>query len=466
MFRFIRTKPTIQEPLGKILSPILKLIVHCRGNHKIVLALSLLALLISLSPSFASQPILVGVSLYESISKIVISSKDSYVLLQDDKTIYKFPAGSETLVTSSAQQAKLINGNQTYFANGVFYFHHETNSKDDQFFTVQLDTNSNCSKAPSEKECKQAHSYRGTIVIAPEINTLHVVNKLKMEDYLKGVVASEMPKRWPLEALKAQAVCARTYTAATLTKKPLLKPTVADQMYLGYEAEDSKTSKAVAETNGEVLMDKFGNYVDAYYSSSAGNYSSSPADVWGLSPRAYLVPVNDYADDSSFKSWTKEFSTAELALKLKDLRLAEIQSVTVFQRSVESRATKVQIKGTSLASAIDFAKPAQKFQPVNFKQESKIFASESRVKDAAGAGSSMSRTSTRFLTGEELRHKLGLPSTNFQLSYNNGKYIFKGTGFGHGIGMTQYGAKQLADQGLGYQEILGHYYRQSILNVL
>ena len=65
---------------------------------------------------------------------------------------------------------------------------------------------------------------------------------------------------------------------------------------------------------------------------------------------------------------------------------------------------------------------------------------------------------TRYLSGEELRHKLGLPSTNFQLTKQGDKYSFSGTGFGHGIGMTQYGAKNMAEDGAGYREILNHYY--------
>jgi stage II sporulation protein D len=282
---------------------------------------------------------------------------------------------------------------------------------------------------------------------------VQVINRLELEDYLKSVVSSEMPSRWPLEALKAQAVCARTYTLNTLQHKDILQSSVVDQMYLGYDREDDRGRKAVEETNGQVMLDNLGNYVDAYYSSSGGNYTSSVADVWGLSARPYLVPVNDYAHGSSYQSWTRDFSLSDLESKLADLRLSRIESVTVFQRSIEGRATKIQISGkenfdSSIASKLKSDTNGDIFEAINPQAKSKR----------------KPLLATRYLSGEELRHKLSLPSTNFQLTKQDDKYSFRGTGFGHGIGMTQYGAKNMAEDGASYREILNHYYQGVILS--
>ncbi len=369
---------------------------------------------------------LVSVSLIENTPQAVISSDADYSLIQDGRVIYKFDADSKTIV----KPGTLINKSKNYFISGEFSFE---------------------SKKLLEVE---GHKFRGVIVIASprsvrgDPRTVQVINRLELEDYLKSVVSSEMPSRWPLEALKAQAVCARTYTLNTLQHKDVLQSGVADQMYLGYDREDDRGRKAVEETNGQVMVDNLGNYVDAYYSSSGGNYTSSVSDVWGLSARPYLLPVNDYAQGSSYQSWTRDFTTKELESMLADLRLPEIQSITVFQRSIEGRATRIQITGKQNYDSSSVSK---------FKTDSNGDIFEAISPQAKSQRKPL--LATRYLSGEELRHKLGLPSTNFQLIQQADKYSFRGTGFGHGIGMTQYGAKNMAESGAGYREILNHYYQ-------
>ncbi len=363
---------------------------------------------------------LVSVSLIEGAPQLVLSAKADYSLVQAGKTLYTFESGSETLIKANS----VTNKNKSYFISGEYSF------ESDDLFIVQ------------------GHKFRGSMIVR---EGLQLVNRLELEDYLKSVVSSEMPSRWPLEALKAQAVCARTYTLNTLKHKDTLQPGVADQMYLGYDREDDKGRKAVSETNGEVMLDSLGNYVDAYYSSSGGNYTASLSDTWGLSPRPYLLPVNDYAQGSSYQSWTREFSISDLQSKLADLKLAEIRAITVFQRSIEGRAMRVQLSGKQSHES-------------KIQEDSKPEWRQDENRDIFDAinpqvrAETKEQLATRYLSGEELRHKLGLPSTNFQLTKQGDKYSFSGTGFGHGIGMTQYGAKNMAEDGAGYREILNHYY--------
>jgi len=366
---------------------------------------------------------LVSVELLSSAQQAVISAKSDYSLMRGETKIAEFKAGSETIIKPST----VTNKGKNYFVGGDYEF------RSDGLLIVD------------------GRKYRGLLRVSDGVT---IINELELEDYLRSVVASEMPSRWPLEALKAQAVCARTYTLATLKRKPILKSGVADQMYLGYDKEDDKVDKAVKATQGEVLVDSYGNYIDAYYSSSGGNYTASVSDVWGLSPRPYLVPVNDYAQGSSYQSWTREFTDAELQAKLAQYKLNSIENVVVFQRSIEGRATKVQLRGLS-----ELQLPEQHNKPIWHKSpEHSIFADEFKPQATLAVN-------TRYLTGEELRHKLGLPSTNFQLRREGDKYIFAGTGFGHGIGMTQYGARNMAEAGSDYKQILAHYYHGARLKV-
>ena len=209
-------------------------------------------------------------------------------------------------------------------------------------------------------------------------------------------------------------VAARTYSMAMLGRRKNLgydlKSTVEDQMYLGYQKEDPLTNAAIKATQGELLIDNQGLYVDAYFSSHAGSYTNTPEGAWGLSPRRYLIPVKEPITSQ----WQMELTKLELEEKLKDLRLESIDAITIINRSLEGRASQILL---------------------------------------SGIGKHI------LLSGEEFRHKLGLRSTNFDITYAANSITISGIGYGHGIGMSQHGAKYLAEHGETYEEILGHYYR-------
>lgn len=125
--------------------------------------------------------------------------------------------------------------------------------------------------------------YRGEFIIQNKNGTLTVINKVDIEDYIRGVVPSEMPSSWNYEAHKAQAIAARSYALANLGKRAShgydLKDTPEDQAYGGATAESSRTNKAVLETQGIVLIYNL-KIIPAYYSASAGGQTSSSSDVW------------------------------------------------------------------------------------------------------------------------------------------------------------------------------------------
>ena len=126
--------------------------------------------------------------------------------------------------------------------------------------------------------------YRGILIIQNKNKKLTVINDLDLEDYLKGVVPSEMPSSWELEALKAQAIAARSYALANLGKRASLgfdlKDTPEDQAYGGASAETTKTNEAVESTSGLVLTYNM-KVVPAYYSASAGGQTINASAAWG-----------------------------------------------------------------------------------------------------------------------------------------------------------------------------------------
>jgi len=140
--------------------------------------------------------------------------------------------------------------------------------------------------------------YRGIFIVYNNSGNLTVINKVDIEDYIKGVVPTEMPRSWCYEAHKAQAIAARSYALANLGKRAShgydLKDTPEDQCYGGASAEASNTNQAVKDTEGIVLIYNL-KIIPAYYSASAGGHSASSADVW-MRNLPYLQSVPSFDD--------------------------------------------------------------------------------------------------------------------------------------------------------------------------
>lgn len=141
--------------------------------------------------------------------------------------------------------------------------------------------------------------YRGYLIIQNKNKKLTVINNVELEDYLKGVVPSEMPSSWAIEALKAQAIAARSYALANLGKRASLgfdlKDTPEDQAYGGATAETARTNSAVDETSGLVLTYNY-KVVSAFYSASAGGHTVTSKQAWG-NDLPYLRAVPSFDDN-------------------------------------------------------------------------------------------------------------------------------------------------------------------------
>ncbi len=256
--------------------------------------------------------------------------------------------------------------------------------------------------------------YRGDFLIKPNASNFSVINSLDLEDYLLSVVPSEMPSLWPLEALKAQAIAARSYALANLGKHGSsgydLKDNIEDQVYLGVKSENEYTNEAVNATRGLVLRYN-GKPVCAYFHSSSGGSTERAEHVWH-SPVPYLKAVIDFDQEAPLYNWTKNYSIAQTESGLpKDI--GQILSITILAKSPSGRATYILINGSN---------------------------------------------NSRIITGEAARKYFSLPSTNFNVTPGETTYIFVGKGFGHGLGLSQWGARSLAKHGYNAAQILCYYY--------
>ena len=267
------------------------------------------------------------------------------------------------------------------------------------------------------------HWYRGELLLLTNgsKNNLTIINNLDLEDYLLSAVPSEIPSKWKKEALKAQAVAARSYSLGYLGRRIEkgydLESTVEDQVYLGIISEKKSTTQAVKETKGIILVDKHNKPIIALYHSSGGGYTDSVENLWDKKPREnisdYIKPRPDYDNNSPHFKWLRNYNISELNNLLASLNLGEIKNITPLSRSPANRIMWIKLTGT--------------------KGETQI-------------------------RGEEFRKFLKLPSSKFNLTMENNIIKFSGSGYGHGLGMSQWGAKALAEHGFTYDKILAHYY--------
>lgn len=161
--------------------------------------------------------------------------------------------------------------------------------------------------------------YRGTLRIHRVSSTLSVVNRVGIELYLRGVVPSEIPSSWHAEALKAQAIAARSYAIATRSTSGIydMHSDTRSQMYLGIEHEEPATNAAVSATSGKAAKYN-GSVIPAFFSSTSGGRTAAIEDVWGSPPRPYLQSVADPYESSPYSRWPelRSYSPAGLASQL------------------------------------------------------------------------------------------------------------------------------------------------------
>lgn len=265
--------------------------------------------------------------------------------------------------------------------------------------------------------------YRGFITLLKK-QGMTVVNNVPVEDYLYGVVPKEMPPSWSAEALRAQSVSARTFALKNRKRHSAegfdLCNTAHCQVYEGMSAEMQSTTAAVNSTRGEVLFYK-GAIIDALFHTDSGGMTEFSEHVWG-STVPYLRAVKELRTQT--QPWSRTVSMA-------------------------SFVQKIEAGGKSLGTLKEI-----RLSPLTVGKESTDRTPSGRVRAAEFVG-----TKGRIsLSGNDLRSMFSLPSTLFDIRAGRTEVVFNGYGSGHGLGLSQWGAKALADSGKGYEDILLYYY--------
>jgi stage II sporulation protein D len=314
--------------------------------------------------------------------------------------------------------------------------------------------------------------YRGRLKIWPsESNRLTVVNELGLEEYLYGVVPKEMPTSWPLEALKAQAVAARTYAICNLLKWGKygfdLSDGVSDQAYGGYDAENANTNRAVDETSGMLILYE-DEPIQAFYHSDSGGITENGSEVTG-SNLPYLLSAEDVVKTNSpNSSWQLLYSPEDIRrqiISMKGSDLGEIRNVSIVERTSSNRAKKLLVSGTLGQKEFSGSEIRSVFQ-----LKSTLFDilgnSGVSVISKKGIGQSTTLKEVYSITADGISK---VNSNNAILTGGSGNYKqisldntygfkFVGCGWGHGLGMSQWGARAMAENGYNYIDILQHYY--------
>ena len=322
----------------------------------------------------------------------------------------------------------------------------------------------------------EGSAYRGGIIFEnEEENLLTVINILPLEHYLYGVIASEMPSSWNIEALKAQAVCARGFAVSNYNKHTSLGfnvcATTNCQMYGGIPSECEAVIEAVDSTCGLVVTHE-GEIIESLFYSASGGHTANVKNVWG-SYIPYLSGVPDpyEPEDAPRHTWSATLTLDDIqeVLDKNDIDIGTVESLEVLNDET-GRAYELTVYGTEDSYTFKRQQTYSPFFDKGVKSQkytiSPISSSTSKKFFVMGADETL-RTS-KFSAVSSNGKTVSLGNTFSVVSSNGtqtitagdsaGGYLFTGGGYGHGVGMSQYGAKGMADLGHTYDEILAYYY--------
>ncbi len=311
--------------------------------------------------------------------------------------------------------------------------------------------------------------YRGGFLIINKNGKLSLINRLTLEDYLRGVVPKEIPAGWPMAALKAQAIAARTYTLANLERhredEAQLCATTHCQVYQGVTGEHPNTDRAVWETNRMVISYQ-GKLILAVYHDSSGGYTKDASEIWSH-PVPYLIPAPGWDVNSPFSQWTRSFSWEELQSQIGKAypEIGELKQLLPTGFSGNGRIIKLTLKGAQGEAIItgEQFRHATGIPSSNMKlgivygpeplitlwwlrgrEQPELFPSAAAVFDETSA--ELEPAGEMSDPWPQLQDKTPI------------RLEIRGAGRGHGVGLSQWGAKGMAEAGYTEKQILEHFY--------
>lgn len=350
----------------------------------------------------------IRVGLTDSARVLSIRSSSPFFLKLPSGKRFKISDG----VTVKRQREALLLNNRTVSASVVF-----VEGGDGMYHVQVVDSAANS----GAKNSKNEWSVRGPLEIQNGPSGLAVINQIDLETYVAGVVSGEVSPKWPLEALKAQAVAARTYVLYKQVEnqqEPFdVFASVLDQVYHGHAVRSESVLRAVAETKGHVVTyDRRPIY--AAYSSTAAGPTEDALYVWALN-LPYLKGVNCPFDEQAPRyDWRTSFTFdfLEQQLRKEGYAVGTVATLTPYTFTPSGRVDRVR-----------------------------LLHSQGEI----------------ILRGQDLRRIVGYSkifSTNFSIESMGAEVVVVGHGAGHAVGMCQWGMREMAELGYDYQSILRHYY--------
>ncbi len=270
----------------------------------------------------------------------------------------------------------------------------------------------------------EGRRYRDTILVKKnKSGNMDVINELGIEGYLYGVMAREVSPQWNMEALKCQAIVSRTFVLKNLKKYGSkgfdLTATITSQVYGGVNSENPRSNYAVDITRGQVLTYR-GELIKVFFHSNSGGYTEDIRDVWGGSENPPYLPskVSKFSKGQPHYKWGVTLSKERIASALRKAgyRVGRIKKMRVMGRNKSGRTTYLA-----------------------------VYHDQGMLR----------------IMGSKFRMALGpnlIKSTLMGFKNSNDKIYFYGRGWGHGVGMCQWGAKKMADRGYSYRKILNFYF--------
>lgn len=330
----------------------------------------------------------------------------------------------------------------------------------------------------------EGKTYRGGLDFKTVNGKNVITNVVFMNSYLYGVISREMSPSWHKEALKAQAVCARNYAANNLNKHSEygfdLCCNVCCQAYAGIQYETDNSYAPVDETSNQILTYN-GELAELYYSASAGSKTEDVKNVWGNSV-PYLISVdNSYEDTNHIPNgiWTGSITCDEATtiMRNKGYNVGQVTDIKVTEYSENGRVIKMEVIGTDGSKVFEREACRTIFNTVTKSQQFSVRGNGEAAQNVPtlritdGNSNSDKAINEIIILSSDGRstsdaEKMYITNGVYQQTYEitnsvageNTAFVFEGVGWGHSVGMSQYGAKGMAENGFSYLEILLHYF--------
>jgi len=351
--------------------------------------------------SFA-QKLHVRIFTDEAVDAITFSARDkAYQLVSEDSILFTF---------TPTQNLRIVNTDTSFILN------HDSLQWTLETFALQEDTASNGCFINLSHLTSPARAYQGDLLVKRKGKSVLLINQIDLENYTAGVVEAEGGYSGTLEYYKTQAVICRTYALRNLRRHETEGYQLCDkthcQVYHG-KAENSLIVDASRQTHGQVIVDENFKLINAVYHSNSGGQTANSVDVW-TSQLPYLVSVRDtFSLEGKHAKWHRSISLTEWHIFL------ENRGIDISAVSDEVMIYRLQRR----IAAINFG----------------------HVK----------------IPMKEIRQYFALKSAFFEIEIIGDDLVFKGRGYGHGVGLAQEGAMEMARAGYTYDSIISHYYQNT-----